>query len=63
LGSIPDLINIIVPSDDTAHIQEVQILILHVLAELVENKFISNKKVAVGSLQTTEQSLPLEEIY
>jgi D-alanine-D-alanine ligase-like ATP-grasp enzyme len=53
----------IVPANDTAHIQEVQILILHLLAELVENKFVTGKKVAVGALQNTEQSLPLEEIY
>jgi D-inositol-3-phosphate glycosyltransferase len=63
LAAISDVINMIVPASDTAHIQEVQILILHLLAELVENKFVNGKKVAVGSLQNTEQSLPLEEIY
>jgi D-inositol-3-phosphate glycosyltransferase len=63
LSTIPDVTSIVVPSNDTAHIQEVQMLILHLLAELVENKFISGKKVAVGSLQNSEQALPLEEMY
>jgi D-inositol-3-phosphate glycosyltransferase len=61
LGQIPDITSIIVPSNDTAHVQEVQMLILHLLAELVENKFISGKKVAVGAMQNREQAL--EEVF
>jgi D-inositol-3-phosphate glycosyltransferase len=63
LAAIPDITAIRVPADDTAHIQEVQILILHLLAELVENKFVSGKGVSVGSLHSSEQALPLEEVY
>jgi D-inositol-3-phosphate glycosyltransferase len=63
LAAIPDMTAIRVPADDTAHIQEVHILILHLLAELVENKFVSGKGVSVGSLQSSEQALPLEEVY
>jgi D-inositol-3-phosphate glycosyltransferase len=72
LSAIPDMVNIIVPADDTAHIQEVQILILHLLAELVENKFVSSQKSAsVGALQSEpalsrsvyRQETGMEEIY
>jgi phosphoheptose isomerase len=42
LRSLADL-PIVVPSNDTAHIQEVQIVLLHLLCELVEERFMAGE--------------------
>lgn len=49
---------LLVPSGDTQHIQEVQILILHLLCELVEQQWMGWKFPAQRLPQTTPPSAP-----
>jgi len=48
LRSLAD-ISVVVPSQDTQHIQEVHLLVMHMLCELVENSFLAAKASQTGS--------------
>ena len=49
LRSLAD-ISLIVPSSDTQHIQEAQIVIIHLLCELIEERMISGRRAQVQDL-------------
>ena len=56
-GEVRSLVDysILVPSSQPAHIQEVQIVVIHLLCELVEERFVIEQEVALRSQPLSEE--------
>ncbi len=51
-------VSLVVPSEETTHIQEMHLFILHLLAGLVEDGFLTSKQTAAATVET----YPMENI-